>query len=163
MRKWLLLLLLTGALVAQTVTLPTIKVPVLPEDFVAAGLAWNQYASPQINGWTTYARSIKASAGLYSFTTYDITSVKANPFTIQTSARTGAALYLRSIGPIHIFGLGDVGMAASGQSIGSAFSGGGVVAVQLGKGWTVLGVARVLKTALSDQQTIYGLGVGWGR
>jgi hypothetical protein len=135
----------------------------LPDQFAAAGLAWNQYAAPQINGWASYAASISKANGVYSFTTYDVTSVTRQPFSVQTSVRTGLALYMRSFGPFHIFGLADVGVAAAGGSVGGSASGGGMIALPLGKGWTLLAPVRVLKTALSDRQLIFELGFGWGK
>jgi hypothetical protein len=144
---------------------PPVAVPAptanLPEDFVAAGVGWNQYAIPQINGWASYARRI--SSGMYSFTTYDVTSIRTRPFTAQTSTRTGIAMWLRSIGPVQIFGLGDAGAAISGSNIGGAFSGGGVIGIPLGgSGFRLVLGARVLKTSLSEMQTIYEAGFGWG-
>ena len=154
---------------AEPIPVITVPVPVstpttteLPPNFYAAGAGWNQYAHPQINGWASMAHLISTpGVGIYSYSTYDVTSRTARPFTIQTSTRTGFATLVRRYGPVSIFGLGDAGVALSGTNLGVAFSGGGVGVIKIGKSaWCVVLGARVLKTAISSTQTIYEAGIG---
>ncbi len=159
MRAALMLSLLPLLAAAQTEPATT----QLPDQFVAAGLAFNQYAAPNLNGWSSFAKAVKKDAGLYSFTTYELSSARTTPFTLQTSVRTGLALALRSVGPVVIFGFGDAGMAASGTTLSGAFSGGGMAALPLGKGWVLVVPVRVVKSAVGGQQVIFELGAGWGK
>jgi hypothetical protein len=134
----------------------------LPQNWIGAGMAFNQSASPQINGWASYATLLSRSGQVYSFSTYDVTPIKvAGKYTVQTSTRTGFALVVRTLGPITILGMADAGVAASSLTTGSAFSGGGIGVWKLGKTqWTIEAGARLLKTT-SGQQTMYE--GGWGR
>lgn len=174
--RFLSLLLLATSLGAQTPAPPppteyprTYLVPAtLPKTFVAAGVAWNQYSTPQINGWASYGNLISASAGVYSFTSYDVTSVSRSPFRVQTSTRTGFAYYLKSAGRVDLFALGDIGVALApstgpGTNIGLAYSGGGMATVRLGRGWALVIPIRTFKSALSDKQTIFEIGFGYGQ
>lgn len=156
-------------------------VPVtLPKSFAAAGVAWNQYASPQINVWGSYAHLVSASAGLYSFNSYDVTSVSRSPFRVQTSVRPGFAIYLRNFGRVYLFALGDAGIAVApaatdaippnpaappiaATNLGFAYSAGWMGVVRLGKGWSLVIPMRTFKSALSDRQTIIEIGFGWGQ
>lgn len=135
--------------------------PTLPQNWAGAGGAYDPTSRPQVAGWTSYATLVSEKAGLYSFTTHDITSTKNHPYTIQTSVRTGIAVVLRTIGPLVILGLGDGGMAGSGDTVGGAFSGGGVGILRLGKTtWTLVTAVRHLKTATGGSQNTYQMGVG---
>ena len=132
---------------------------------VAAGAAYNRYASPQINGWLSYVKRITTSKPIFSYSTYDITSVKQTPFTVQTSLRTGVLYVVVEFGKVKVFEFGDVGMAVasvmSGTNVGAAYSGGGGFTYELGKGWHTVVVIRELKTSLSDRQTVVEGGFGW--
>lgn len=135
--------------------------PALPQAWAGAGAAYNAYAGPPVNGWASYALLISAKAQVYSFTTHDLTSSTAKPYTVQTSVRSGLATVLRTLGPIVILGFGDAGLAAAGTSAGSAFSGGGVGLIRLGKTqWTIALGGRQLKTAIGGSQTIWEMGFG---
>jgi hypothetical protein len=134
----------------------------LPSDYVAAGVAWNQYSAPQIAGTLLYAHQLQA--GLFSFNLVDVTSKTVKPFTVQTAISTGLAQHVRDIGPGRLFVTTTAGLAAGGENVGWAWSAGGAVAIPINKhGWTLLGSARVLKASIGDFQAIYGLAIGWGK
>ena len=135
----------------------------LPVNWFGTGAAYSSLSRPGISGWYSYALLLSNSARIYSFTTHDITSTRTRPYTLQSSVRTGIAPVIRQFGPVTILGFGDAGMAGADNSIAAAFSGGGVVVVQLGKtDWTVVGCVRQFKSnvAGADSQQIYELGFG---
>jgi hypothetical protein len=134
----------------------------LPNEFLAAGCAYNRYAAPQINGLVTYANRVQQT-NIFSFTTYDVRSASDLAYQPQTSIRTGVAPMLFRFGRVWLFGLGDAGVAYTGSAFGAAFSGGTGLAIQLGRGWSVLAVARVIKTGLTDRQEAYEIMIGWGK
>jgi hypothetical protein len=135
-----------------------------PSNWVGSGAAFNQAASPQINGWASYATLLSKPQLLYSFSSYDVTPIRlSGKLTIQTSARTGFAMVIRQLGPITLLGLLDGGMAAAGtgagQTVGSAFSGGGIAVWKLGKtNWTVAAAYRRLQT--TAPQDVFEIGFG---
>jgi hypothetical protein len=133
----------------------------LAQNWIGAGMAWNQSATPQLNGWASYATLLSRSGQVYSFSTYDVTPIQvAGKYTVQTSTRTGLAVIVRTLGPITILGMADAGVSATSLTTGSAFSGGGIGVYKLGKTeWTIEAGARLLKTN-GGQQTMYEFGFG---
>jgi hypothetical protein len=130
----------------------------LPANWAGAGSAWNPNSKPPVAGWVSYATTLKSGSGNYSFTSYDILlSKKSQPI---TSARTGFATILRQYGPVLILGFGDAGIAAGATVTASAFSGGGVAVIQLGKGWSIALPARYIKSAAGVNQMVYEIGIG---
>jgi hypothetical protein len=154
--RFLLAVVLSGACFAQTPALP-----VLPSNWVGAGAAYAGGGQPPIAGWASYAVLVSGKAGLYSFSSYDLTVTKAKPYAVQTSVRTGMALVIRTIGPLTILGLGDAGMAQAPTSITGAFSGGGIGIYRIGKtAWTLEVAVRRLKTPINGTSNAYEVGTG---
>lgn len=139
----------------------------LPSEGIALGAAYAPGGTPNIAGWVSQWNRI--SSGFYNYNSFDITSLKQNPYTTQNSARAGIAYFIKSIGPVQVFGLGDAGIATAanskGTSVGSAFSGGGGGVLPLGKSqdYGLIFCVRVLKTALAGSQNVYELGFAWGK
>jgi hypothetical protein len=130
----------------------------LPQNWYGAGASWNGQAA----GWASYAHLLSSSGQVYSYTTYDVTRTKERPY-VTSSARTGAAIVLRTLGPLTILGLADAGVATASTVTSGAFSGGGLAFVRLGKtDWTICGGARVVKAAATGagDQTVYEAGIG---
>jgi len=142
-------------------TIPAVCQEVMPTDYVAAGLSWNQYAAPQINGNLLYAHKI-TDANTYSFSFVDVISKCRRPFTVTTAVSTGLAQHIRTIGPARVFLVTTVGVAAGGDNVGYIWTGGGAVAFPIGKSFTILPNVRVLKSSLSDVQYIGGIMIGFG-
>lgn len=134
----------------------------LPANWAGAGAAYNGYSRPQVNGWASYAKLLtEKGGGLYSFTSWDVTSARTKPFTTQTSARTGIATIVKQVGPIYVLGFGDAGMASSSDGFGGAFSGGGIGVWKIGKtSFTFVAAARVLRVSNGATQTVYEVGFG---
>jgi hypothetical protein len=158
----LVLILLPAVASAQTSADPQ-----LPSQFVSAGTAYNQASTPQIQGWGSYAHQI--SGPLYSYSTYDVTALPGTPVpgkpvlpTLQYSARTGVAVHVTNFGRLSLWGLGDAGVAATGETVVGSFSGGGFGAVQFGKGWAAMLVMRIVRNAVSGTQYVPEIGIGYG-
>lgn len=130
----------------------------LPQDWYGAGGSWNGQAA----GWASYARLLSNSGQVYSFTTWDVTRTKLKPY-VTSSARTGAAFVVRTVGPLTVLGLGDAGVATASTNTSGSFSGGGLLVVRLGKtAWTLCAGVRVVKAAATaaGSQTVIELGAG---
>lgn len=134
-----------------------------PENFVAAGVSWNQYAAPQISGNLLYARRLTDTDSTYSWTFVDVLSKSINPFSTSTSLTTGIGQKLLVIGPAKIYGTTGVGIMAGGTNVGYSWSAGGAAFFGIGKGWAVAPTVRVIKSSLTDFQGIYGILIGWGK
>lgn len=135
--------------------------PALPNNWAGAGAAYTNFVNPPISGWFSYAVLLSERGALYSFTTHDITSSRTKPYTIQTSIRTGLATLVRRIGPIAMLGFGDAGVAGAGESIGGAFSGGGIGILQIGRtNWTLEIAVRRIKTTIGETQSVFEFGAG---
>ena len=129
-----------------------------PANWYGAGGSWNGQAA----GWASYAHLLSSSQQIYSFTTWDITRTKANPY-VTSSARTGLAMVFRTIGPVTILGLTTAGVATSSTSTSGSFSGGGLGVIKIANtSWTVLLGARVDKSSATQtgSQMVYEIGMG---
>jgi len=132
------------------------------DQFVAAGVSLNQYAAPQISGMLLYAKRL-ADTGTYSFSLVDVISKSVKPFNAATSITTGIAQKLFMVGPARVFAVTTIGTIVGGDEIGYSWTGGGAVAIPLGKGWNLMPSVRVLTSGVTSRQMIYGLAVGWGK
>lgn len=131
------------------------------ENFIAGGIAFNQYSVPQISGALLYAQRI--GEGLYSYSLVDVVSKTVRPFVATTSITTGLAQHVRSIGKIRVYISGTGGVAAGGENLGFSWSAGGAAVVPLGGGWKLLPGVRVIKSSITDFQGVYSLMIGWGK
>ena len=134
----------------------------LPENFVAAGMAWNQYANPQVSGTLLYAKKANDS-GTYSFSMVDVISKSEGQFSTATSISTGFAQHVLDFGKVRVFAVTTVGVLAGGDNIGYSWTGGGCFTVGLGKGWSLMPSVRVLKSSLTDFQPVIGVAIGFGK
>jgi hypothetical protein len=134
-----------------------------PAQYVAAGVALNQYAAPQISGTLLYAKQVTA-VNTYSFTLVDVISKSLQPFEAATSISSGVAQQILKLEGIRIFATTTVGMIAGGEDIGWSWTGGGAAAIPLGKsGFSLLPSVRFLASGLTERQMIYGLAIGFGK
>jgi hypothetical protein len=132
------------------------------KDVVAAGVSWNQQATPQINGTLVYGALI--GTGLYSFNLVDVTPQTYKPFVITTNITFGLAQHMRDIGIVKVYTVATAGVGAGGNNVGFAWTAGGAAFIPLGKkGLFLLPNVRVLKNTLSEFQGIYGIAIGWGK
>jgi hypothetical protein len=133
--------------------------------FVGVGMAFNQDASPQIQGFGALA--IPISDRVLSFTDYLVSAIpqprvggKLQLPKIQYVMRTGIAVKIYAISPkLTLWGMGNAGVAADGGATSGSFAGGGFVDWSLGKGWGALVILQVDKNAATGTQFIPRVGV----
>jgi hypothetical protein len=132
------------------------------QNIVGGGVYFDQFSTPQIGGNLFYAQALSVTQGTYSFTLIDFTSKTVKPFTLMTTTSTGILQHMRDFGPVRIYGVGTIGVSAGGSNAGLAYTGGGVAVIPLGRNWFLLPNLRILKSAVSEFQGVYGLAVGFG-
>ena len=137
------------------------------QSFYGAGLSLYPQSSPKPTGWAAAMVTMSAPQRVYSISEIDFTAVgnilRGQPVSIQTSARTGAAVWLRAFGRVNLFGLANAGVATTGTNSSGAFAGGGMVTFPTR--WKALygtiGV-RILSSATGGTQTLIETGIVWG-
>jgi hypothetical protein len=162
-----ILILLTVSILAAAQT-PTDLGRSLSQQWAGAGLSYNQFAAPQLNGFVVYARRIVSGTHpTYSFSAIDFVSVRVQPFQVATTTETGVAQHVIRFGKFDVFGIGTLGLAAAGTTngtnIGGAFGAGGLALTQIKGGWSIGPLVRIFKSALSERQWSAGLILGWGQ
>lgn len=146
---------------AQTAPAPQIQ------NVYAAGVSWNQSATPAVAGTALYAHALDSS-GTYAFTAIDILPTSTKPFTVTTNIGVGVAQKIFSIGKIPIFVPTTAGVSWSGTNTGWAWSTGGLASIKLGKksSWHMFPMFRVARSNVSSGsgvQPIIGIAFGWGQ
>jgi len=135
--------------------------------FYAVGVSLEPTTRPRPTGFAAALVPLSQTQRIYSISEIDFVVVAdpAHPkaFQVQTSPRTGAAIWMRDIGPMHLYALGDAGAAISGMNASGAFAGGGMIVYPLGHSriYGSSGV-RVLKTG-SGMQTLVEQAIIWGK
>ena len=136
-----------------------------PPKFVAAGLGFFESANPQIQGFGAVA--IPVSDKVLSFTDYDVAALPgekvAGKWTmpkIQYTMKTGFAIHIYTLHKgVNLYGLGGAGIAANGQNIVGAFSGGGFIDFALGKGWGAMLVLEVNRNSNTGNDFVPRIGI----
>ena len=157
MRLTILFLMATGLMFGQA-----------PDQFAGAGMSWNQYAAPQINGLLVYAKRIAGTEHpTYSFNAVNILSVTPRPFRLMTTTETGIAQHIGAFGPFTVYGIGTAGLATAGEITGTGagyvLTGGTLALARIRGGWRAGPYLRVLKSSLSERQWAAGVLFGWGQ
>ena len=135
------------------------------QSFYGAGLSLYPQTSPKPTGWAAAMVTMSAPQRVYSISEIDFTATRtaSGVYSVQTSARTGAAVFMRAFGKLNLYGLGDAGAATTGTNSGGALAGGGI-ATWPTRWKGVYGAAgvRVLKTSIGGTQTLVEIGIMWG-
>jgi len=132
------------------------------ENFAALGGSFNQYADPSIAGNLLYAQRLGADDSTYNFNFVDIVSKQEDTFKVATSVTFGLAQKMLTFGRAKVYVTTGVGFLAGDENLGYSWTGGGAVAIPLGKGFQFVPNVRFLKSSLTDFQPIFGLMLGWG-
>lgn len=150
----------------------------LPQQWAGAGITYNQFATPQINGLAAYARRLaEGTPKTYLFNSINVLNAyfedvavngkTVRAFRLVTAAETGIAQHVLRFGRFDVFGVGQLGVAAAGNAagtdVGMALTGGGLALANIGKGWSIGPVLRITRTGLAETQWSAGLIVGWGK
>jgi hypothetical protein len=139
-----------------------------PDQAVFAGVGWNQFAAPQVNGVMAYAKKLfEGDHPTYSYTAVYIQSIRKNPFQVGTSTETGAAQHITRFGPFDVYGLGTLGLTTSGTGDGTtsgfSYSGGGLAQAGIGKGVTIGPMLRFMDSTITEKQWALWVVIGWGK
>jgi hypothetical protein len=141
--------------------------PTVPTNWYGLGAAYNASTAQGVNhasGWAGYGHNMDTKIPLWQFDLYSVYLVKGSGKTQVVTATTGgAAIGIRTIGPINILAFGTVGMAVSGSNIGNVFPFGGFIDVRLGKSmWHFDAGYQQIPSSLSGVQTqkvpFFGIG-----
>ena len=164
---WLLVFLAYGALSqpAPTTNPPVSRIPAQPtaspspslQEAVLAGAGWDTHAFP----WAAYAKLM--GAGIYSYSEYEAYKITAKPFQVETQAKTGICSFLRSFGPIDLFGCTDIGATVVGSNVGTNYSGGGFAEHTFSNGLIIVvgGQWNKSTVGVSVPPTVR-IALGWG-
>lgn len=143
-----------------------------PQNWGAVG---GGYCNGQPCGIGAFATLISAKGPVYSFTEYQLTSVKANPFSAQTTTSTGFCTTGKDmdLGKLHltIMACATAGVSvasvstgpAASSTAGIAFTGGGIGILSADKlwpkfkGWNLSVVAQQMKTTVGASPTVFVL------
>lgn len=143
----------------------------LPDQAIAVGVGINQYSTPQIQGWGTYAHKI--AGPLYVLSTYDVTAIPNTQDQLlgvlpqlQFSFRPGIAIPFKNFGRLSLWGLGEAGLATTGSTTGGSFGAGGFALWRFQStrksGWAVLCIMRVVKNNITGVRYIPEVGIAYG-
>lgn len=113
----------------------------------AAGVSYNNAASPVIAGTALYAHKI-ADAGTYAFTVFDALPTNTKPFTVQSSVGGGFAQKVFSIGNVPIFVPTSAGASFTGQNTGWAWSTGALASITVKGKYRIMPGVRVIKSSV---------------
>jgi hypothetical protein len=130
-------------------------------EVVGAGVSFNQYSNPRLDGNLLYAHRI--SDGLYSFNLIDFVQVSSKPFTVGVSFTPGVAKRIMTFNQIPVYATVNVGAMMGGTTnFGYSFSSGMAGTIGLGKSLMLMPNFRIMKGSLVDTQYIYGVMLNWG-
>lgn len=129
----------------------------------AAGVSYNNAASPVIAGTALYAHKI-ADAGTYAFTVFDVLPTNAKPFTVQSSVGGGFAQKVFSIANVPIFVPTSAGVSFTGQNTGWAWSTGALASITIKGKYRIMPGVRIIKSSVggSGYQPIVSVLFGFG-
>ena len=108
-----------------------------PQNVYAAGVSFNNSATPAIAGTGLYARSLNDASGTYAFTVVDALPNTVKPFTVTTNFSAGLAQRVFSIGKYPIFVPTAAGLSYTGTNLGWAWSTGGMTSIKLKGNWHI--------------------------
>lgn len=124
-----------------------LALPAMAEDrFGAFGLGYFSQAAPQFQGWAAMAIPVTDDGKAVSYTAYDVAVVEdeSNQLTVagrklRYTMKTGLGYRVFQYGSWSLYGLAAPGFVADGDTFKSAFSYGGFLHKDIGKGWGILG------------------------
>lgn len=135
-----------------------------PANVYAAGVSWNQSATPAVAGTALYAHAVDSN-GTYAFTAIDVLPTSSKPFTVTTNTTVGVAQKVFSLGKVPIYVPTSAGISWTGSNVGWAWSTGALAVIHIGKGnWHVYSMVRIARSNVSSGsgiQPIIGVAFGW--
>ena len=131
----------------------------------AAGISFNNGASPAIAGTGMYAHLIADGSGTYAFTVVDALPTSLKPFTVTSNFGAGIAQKVFTIGSVPIFVPTSAGISYNGTNTGWAWSTGALASIKVKNNWRIFPNVRIVKSSVSNgsgYQPIVGVMFGWG-
>lgn len=156
----LALIIVLAAVVAHSQTTPQAS------NIYAAGLSFNQSASPAVAGTALYAHLLSDSSGTYAFTVVDALPTNVHPFTVTTNFGAGIAQKVFSIGTVPVYIPTAAGVSFNGTNTGWQWSTGALASIKLKGAWRIMPNVRIMKSSVSSgagYQPIVGIMFGWGK
>lgn len=116
--------------------------------FYAAGVSYNQGATPEIAGTALYAHSVDNS-GTYAFAVYDALPTSFRPFSVTSNVGAGVAQKIFTVGKVDFYAPTSVGVSFSGSNTGWQWNGGVAASVKIKNSWYAFPTVRFLKSSVS--------------
>ena len=138
----------------------------LPQNVYAAGVSYNNGASPSIAGSALWAHQATDGSGTYAFTYMDVLPVSVKPFTVSTNIGVGIAQKLFTFGKVNVLMPVGAGLQVTGANTGWQWTGGAGATVPVKNNWFIFPNVRFNKGSVSNgagYQLIGGVMVGWGK
>lgn len=155
--KLLLVLAFANILCGQVTPVPPAA---LPSNWVGAGGGYNPSGSPKGTAWASFATLVAPSAGLYSYTTYDVVP---NRDSVPTSStRTGLAMVIHQYGKnLFLVGFVNGGMSQTATATLGSVSGGGLLLYKFKNNMTFEAGYRGVSNSTTARVFEFGLGGAW--
>lgn len=137
-----------------------------PLNLYAAGVSFNQGASPQVAGTALYARRVNDNSGTYVFSVFDALPANSHPFTVTTNVGAGIAQKLFSVGKVNFYAPTAAGVSFSGSNTGWQWNTGLAACIPVKGNWKILPNLRVVKSSVAGEagyQPVAGILIGWGQ
>lgn len=154
------------AIVAFVASFASAQTPAPLTSIYAAGISFNNSASPAIAGTGLYARLLSDNTGTYAFTAVDALPNTLKPFTVTSNFSAGLAQKVFTIGKVPVYVPTAAGVSFNGSNTGWAWSTGAMASVKLKGNWRIFPTVRIAKSSVSNGtgvQPIVGILFGWGQ
>jgi hypothetical protein len=148
-----LMLLLAGSLSAQTPAAPTPT-----QNFYAAGVSYNNGASPSVAGTGLYAHLLPTGTNTYAFTVADILPTSYKPFTVTSNFGVGVAQKLFSVGKVDLYVPTSAGISFTGTNTGWSWTTGVIAPVTVKGNWGIAPAVRLIKSNVPGGQGYQPIG-----
>jgi hypothetical protein len=141
-------------------------VPVIAQDTnqgFTLGLAWNQNASPQLQGWGTYDRRI--SGKIFSYSGYDVMPLASEEGKVpglKFNAFTGIALQVTKLDKLTLWIQGAGGVATTGEVTTGQGNFGGFGHIAFNENWGLILGGQGSYSPIQGTDAILRIGLRYG-
>lgn len=135
------------------------------QNLYAAGISYNNGASPAIAGSALYARLV-ADSGTYAFTAVDFVPNTLRPLTVNTNIGVGVAQKVATIANVPIYVPTSAGISFNGTNTGWQWNAGGLASIHIKGNYYAMPSVRLVKSSVSNgsgYQPIVGVLFAWGQ